>query len=354
MLERLKAGDIKNLESFLKDAAKVIRNRLASENLTDLNRARAEAQLAALTNELRAIYQKAGRQIDSDISDFASYSSSAEVRALQSVVVEQATLAVPSAVQIISAAKARPMTGGKTAVMLEPFIKGWETASVTAIENSIRLGYLQGRTNQELVREVIGTASNKYQDGLVDTTRRNAQAVVRTAIQHVAQVAKQETWKENADIITGYEWVSVLDSRTTVQCQSLSGREFEIGKGPLPPIHINCRSTTAPIIANKVLRDALRKNATQASKGAEGGAQVSANLNYYEWLKTQPDSFQDEALGPLRAKLFRDGGLSAERFQELQLGKQFEPLNLYGKTVDGVYVPGMKDLEPVAFNRAGL
>jgi hypothetical protein len=88
----------------------------------------------------------------------------------------------------------------------------------------------------------------------------------------------------------------------------------------------------------------LDEGATRASKGADGGEQVPASLNYYEWLKTQPSEFQDVALGPTRGELFRKGGLSAERFAELNLGKNFEPLTL----------EQMKELEPVAFARAGL
>lgn len=342
MLERLKAGNIKGLESFLKDAAKAIRDRLASDELTALARSRAEAQLVAIRNDLQAIYGDAGKQITSDLKDLADYATGAEARALDAVL-SGVELTVPSANQVLAAAMSRPLTSGQSAKMLEPFINDWVTGSIEKVENAIRLGYMQGRTNRELIADVVGTASNKYKDGMIDATYRNAQAVVRTSVQHVAQVARSETWAQNADIITGYEWVSTLDSRTTVQCQSLDGRVFEIGKGPLPPIHINCRSSTAPVIANKFIRDTLRKGATRVSNGDTDGP-VSAGTSYYEWLKTQPASFQDEALGVGRAQLFRDGGLSAQRFQELQLGKQFEPLTL----------DQMKELEPVAFERAGL
>ena len=344
MLERLKAGDVKKLESFLKDAAKAIRERLSRDDLTALSRARAEAQLSAIVSDLRAIYGDASKQIQSDMVDLAEYTAGAEARALSAVLVEDAKLAVPSAAQVMAAASARPLGQGKTAAMLEPFVNAWASGSVDKVENAIRLGYFQGKTNREIISEVVGTASNKYKDGLIDATFRNGEAVVRTAVQHVAQVARSEMWAQNADIIEAYEWVSVLDNRTTQQCQALSGQIFEMGKGPLPPIHPNCRSSTTPVIANKQLREALRKNATQASKGAEGGEQVAANLTYFEWLKTQPASFQDEAMGPGRAKLFRDGGISAERFAELSIGKNFEPLTL----------DEMRALEPVAFERAGL
>ena len=49
-------------------------------------------------------------------------------------------------------------------------------------------------------------------------------------------------------------------------------------------------------------------------------------------------------LGPARGTLLRDGGLSAERFQELRLSRNFEPLTL----------AEMQRLEPLAFERAGI
>jgi hypothetical protein len=71
---------------------------------------------------------------------------------------------------------------------------------------------------------------------------------------------------------------------------------------------------------------------------------VDSKLTYYGWLKTQPESFQDDVLGPMRGKLLRDGGLSAEKFASLNLDKNFEPLSL----------DEMRRREPLAFERAGL
>jgi hypothetical protein len=71
---------------------------------------------------------------------------------------------------------------------------------------------------------------------------------------------------------------------------------------------------------------------------------VPASQSYYAWLKTQPAAFQDSVIGPTRGALFRRGGLSAQRFAELQLGKNFKPIDL----------DAMRKLEPVAFERAGI
>lgn len=340
ILERLKAGEVKKLATFLKQAADVIRRRLSQGELTDMERGRAELQLQTIRTELTAIYGKAGQAMTDGMKDYADFAGGYETRALDAVLIQGVDVVTPAANQIYAAAIARPMTSGKTATLLEPFISEWSSRSVTAIENTVRQGFFEGRTNQQIVKDIIGTKANGYQDGIIDVTRRSAETVVRTSIQHVAQVARNEVYAANADIVARYEWVSTLDNRTSPSCRALDGREFEIGKGPLPPLHPNCRSSTVPVINNKYIRETLRQGATRVSVDGP----VPANMSYYEWLKTQPVDFQNEAIGPVRAQLLRDGGLSAQRFQELQLGRNFEPLTL----------DEMKKLEPVAFNRAGL
>jgi hypothetical protein len=118
--------------------------------------------------------------------------------------------------------------------------------------------------------------------------------------------------------------------------------EFPIGKGPSTPLHFSCRCVRIPILKDEYAF--LEKGETRASKGAEGGAQVDANLTYFSWLKNQPADFQDQAIGPTRGKLLRDGGLSATRFAELQVDKTFAPMTL----------DEMRVADSAAFKRAGL
>ena len=157
-------------------------------------------------------------------------------------------------------------------------------------------------------------------------------------MQHVASTARFQTWDANADLLTGYQWVSTLDSRTTQQCRSLDGQKFKLGEGPRPPLHIGCRSTTVADLDDGL--DFLDEGATRSSLTGP----VDADLTYYQWLKRQPAAFQDSAIGPKRGKLLRAGGLSAERFSELQLDRNFQPLTL----------AEMRQLEPQAFARAGI
>ena len=137
----------------------------------------------------------------------------------------------------------------------------------------------------------------------------------------------------NDDIIDGYRWLSTLDGRTSSQCRSLDGVLFKPGEGPRPPLHIRCRSQLLP-----ELEGGLDITSTRASKDGP----VRADLNYYDWLKRQPKSFQEDVIGPVRATLLRDGGLSFEKFARLNLSRDFKPQTL----------AQMKLKEPDAFKKA--
>src|SRR5699024_7714134 len=92
---------------------------------------------------------------------------------------------------------------------------------------------------------------NGYKDGLMEVTSRQAKTIVRTTVQHAAMQGKAEFANDNADIIKGEKWLSTLDGRTSSQCRSLDGVVFELGKGPRPPLHHNCRSTVLIVLKDK-------------------------------------------------------------------------------------------------------
>jgi SPP1 gp7 family putative phage head morphogenesis protein len=165
-----------------------------------------------------------------------------------------------------------------------------------------------------------------YNDGLLAKAQREISTAVRTAAQHAAMVARDETYKENDDIITDWQFVATLDDRTSIECQSLDGQIFPLGEGPRPPIHPNCRSTTIPVLDKAFA--GLQEGATRIAKGPDGTEIVPADMTYHEWLKTQPDDFQNVALGKTRAALLRSGKLTAERFSQLNLGRDFRPRTL--------------------------
>jgi len=81
----------------------------------------------------------------------------------------------------------------------------------------------------------------------------------------------------------------------------------------------NCRSTTIPVVRQEFSLDVKGQ---RPAIGADGTEVVSSNTRYSTWLRSQPKSFIDEALGPARSKLFRDGTFTLDRFTD-PTGKQY-------------------------------
>jgi len=191
----------------------------------------------------------------------------------------------------------------------------------------VRAGYFRGDTTQSIVRQIIGTRGMGYKDGHLAAIKRDATILVRTATQNMANIARQETYRENDDIIRGWQFVATLDDRTCPTCGPLDGNVYGLGEGPQPPIHPQCRCTSVPALDEAFA--GLEKGATRVARDADGNTViVDADMTYYEWLKTQDADFQDAVLGKTRGALLRDGELTAKRFSELGLGREFKPRTL--------------------------
>jgi hypothetical protein len=106
----------------------------------------------------------------------------------------------------------------------------------------------------------------------------------------------------------------------------------------------NCRSTIVAQLDERF--KFLDEGGTRRTRDPVSGdvGSTKASETYYSWLRDQPKSVQDSIIGPTRGKLLREGGLSSQRFAELQLSKNYKPLTL----------DEMKKLEPVAFEKAGI
>ncbi|MBS5848037.1 MAG: minor capsid protein [Pseudomonas putida] len=341
LLERLKAGEVKKFETYLRRADSHVRDQLTRKELTTYGRSRLEEFLGRVGGKLLEIYRAFSDRMQSDLVDIAQYEAAFEGRSLAKALLIDAVMPTDSLLRAAINTQPLQVAGVDGGKLLKPFLSGWTRTESDRVTNAIRMGVVQGQTNAEITQAIRGTAAQNFTDGVLAVTNRSARAVVQTAVQHVATTARMETLKANAEVVPGYRIVATLDRKTSVQCRSMDGREFEMGKGPVPPFHIHCRTTITPITR---LSGLFGQGATRAAVGADGGGQVSASLSYYQWLKTQPAAFQDAALGPVRGKLFRDGGLTPERFAAFQLDKNFKPLTL----------DQLKELEPVAFSKADL
>jgi SPP1 gp7 family putative phage head morphogenesis protein len=341
-LQRLTAQQVKKVNAFLQQTAAELRERLSGAELTDLSRSRLQRTLDRVTQYMKDGLSGYKSETMSDLLDIANQEADFATKALSVSV--GTDFDTPSAQQIKTAALSQPLsiTGADGGKLLSDFITDWSVGQIKGVSNAIRLGVAQGQTNAAIVQRIVGTAAQGYKNGLLAVTKRSADAIVHTAVQAIANSAREAVYDDNDDIVDGVIWVATLDSVTCPRCGALDEVEFDSDSGPRPPLHIFCRCATRPRLSGKF--KALSAGRKRTSVGDDGAAQVSGNTSYYAWLQTQPASFQDYAIGPSRGKLLRNGGISIQQFSRLQLDKNFQPMTLE----DAARV------DPMAFSTAGV
>ena len=253
-------------------------------------------------------------------------------------------IALPSAETLRAIVRSRPFEG-KT---MRQWAQTIQDEDIRRIENAVRVGMVQGETSDVIARRVVGSARLKGSDGVTEITRRQADALVRTATNFVANEARTEFLRSNSDLFQEERFVATLDSRTTAVCRANDGKRFPIGRGPRPPLHFRCRSLRVavfdadsmvqrpakPVTERQLVREFADQRGLKAPRDRAGlprgtkGAydqfarqrirqltgRVTGDMTYQEWMKRQPASFQDDVLGKTRGALFRRGGLQLDQF----------------------------------------
>lgn len=224
--------------------------------------------------------------------------------------------------QAYAAALSRPFQGR----LLSGWARNVEAGRMESIRNTIRAGYMDGLTTDQIVRRIRGTRAKGYADGLLDRSRREVQTIVQTALSHTAQTARSELYGANADIIKAVRWDSTLDTRTSEICRIRDGKLYTpdthkpVGHsipwlGGPGRAHFNCRSVDIPVL--KSFRElGIDMDEIPAGTRSSMDGQVPAETTYGQWLKRQSAARQDDILGPTRGKLFRAGKVSFDRFYD--------------------------------------
>ncbi|MEI6439056.1 MAG: minor capsid protein [Alphaproteobacteria bacterium] len=260
----------------------------ASDSLTAI---RLEQLLTQIRSIQSAGWVLIGERVNGGLQRLAD-SEAAFAARLIGVGQETVFTGAPAFAQVYAAVQARPFQGK----LLREWLKDAEEGAAKRVRETIRQGFIDGTPTDQIVRQLRGTKAAGYQDGILQGTRRGVEAMVRTAVTHTANVAHDQVFKANADIVNALRWTSVLDGRTTLICISRSGHEYPVDSGPRPPAHIGCRSVMVPVVDDIP------------------GVAPFTPPTYEAWLKKQPAAFQDEVLGASRGALFRRGGLSVDRF----------------------------------------
>jgi len=293
-----------------------------------------DARLQGIRNIINASWEEAGRDLAGELSELAEYEANHKEQVIRESTPVELNMVTPSAETLIAAVESKPFEGK----LLKEWIDKLDEDSYTRIRDAVRMGIVEGESYGQITKRVIGTKALNYTDGVTALNMRQAQALVSTAVAHTANEARQTFYGANDDLIKGVQWISSLDSRTTLVCQSRDGNVYPVDSGPRPPAHFRCRSSTTPVL--KSYKE-LGINLDEAPAGTRASmdGQVPEAETYQSWFKKKPAAFQDEVLGPTKAKLFREG-MELDRFVD-QSGKEYTLKQLRSK-------------DATAFKKAGI
>lgn len=309
---------------------------------------RLESLLSSIRAISKAAYAQIGKDLSVELKDFNAYELSYQHQVLVEHLPAVVHVASVNANQVYAAAMARPFQG----VLLKQVWPDLDAQAMKRLRQTVAQGYVEGKTTDQIIREVRGTRDGGFKDGILQKSRNDVRAVVRTAIAHTAGVAQDEVTAANADLIKAEQWSATLDLRTSSQCRIRDkklytpgdhkpiGHKIPWGAGP-GRLHWQCRSGRTHVLKSfKEMGINIPEIEVEGKTRASMDGQVGADTSYADWISRQSAARQDEVLGPTRGRLMRQGKLPLAEMYSIR----GEPL-----TLDELR---KKDAE--AFKRAGL
>jgi len=166
------------------------------------------------------------------------------------------------------------------------------------IRDSIHQSVARGLTPEQVAQRVLGTAGQRGADGVTQTSRNHVDTITRSAATSVVNGARDAFNRANPGVLTTEQFIAVLDSGTTVICRGLNGTRYPVGDGPIPPMHMGCRSMRVLVLPLDV-----------------GGPRWEPEV-YAAWIRRQPQAVQVELMGRSRLARMRAGTLDPGRFTD--------------------------------------
>lgn len=280
--------------------------------------------LAEVAADIDSIYAAAVKKAYGIVSSDLEALAASEAEFLEGElgkVVAGVSITVPASAALLASIAALPAASGSTLAQL---FDALGINSRQAVVDAIRVGMAEGETVDQLTRRLRGSVVRRaswrtvngkrtyipgqYEGGVIeDITTRQARTLARTAVMHVGNQAREALYRENADIIKGYQRVETLDGDTCLVCGADDGHVYKPDEArPELPEHPNCRGIWCPVL--KSFRElGLDVDEFPESTRASMDGQVAESETYADRLAKMDAETRRSVLGPGRAALYERG-----------------------------------------------
>ena len=230
------------LERFAGSVAKTIQNgidRARDAALLEMFNVQGVINIPALQAHLELLISKATDNALDEIKELSKHEADFNVAVLKKELDDVAE-ATEAAVLAALLNKAMPvgLADKKANRKLEPALNQFAKNTAKKIAQPVKDSQITG--GDILIAAATITA---LAGGLLSA---QSKSLARSGSVHAANTSKEEVFKANP--IKQVEWISVLDGSTTDYCRGQDGKLYDVGSGPRPPAHYNCRSITRPLI----------------------------------------------------------------------------------------------------------
>lgn len=241
-------------------------------------------------------------------------------------------LAVAEAVQVSVTASLTAGLATQTLIEGSVMAEHWRRIgqrTQRAIMDQLREGIRDGQSNAQIVTRIVGgTVEGVAVPGVMRTSRRNARALVNTGVNAVLNASRLATLQASDDVVKALQQVSTLDGRTSEICIAHSGQVWDINTlEPIPPSvlpfnggpprHFNCRSTLVPVLRS--FRElGIDADELAPSTRASMDGQVAETITFDAFLRGKSRAFQNELLGPGKARLWRGHRISLTQLVDMR------------------------------------
>lgn len=296
---------VKLLENLEKELIAKVAN-----GVTDWSKARIDKQLKEASTVIKQYYDEAAGIAKDTTTSVAQVSASATTDSLLMAVGNQVAMAaIPTASYLETLA-------GNTIIQGAVQSAWWSRQSEDTafkFQSAVRQGLVGAETTPQIVKRVRG---------VLDISKRNAETLVHTSVQSVANTTREKIFEDNNDVMSGKEWSSALDRRTCPTCGALDGKRWTTDGKPInhsmvyqiPPKHFKCRCSMIPVL--KTWRE-LGINMDELSDNTRASMEGQVNDKTFEdWLKRKTETdptFADRTLGKGRAELWRNGKITMDQ-----------------------------------------
>jgi len=255
-LRNLSSGEVKQVRRIAILADRELDELLRSRLTTDMSfTSQRWKRLQADIRELRAAsWQQMKAANRQSMIDLAKAEQDFAHGLVQAHIPVQLDFALAGTERLVALVTTQPFSGGANAARtLGQWWDGVRAADQRRIMEALQLGVLQGESVPQMAARV--------QAGM-EMSRRNAEAIVRTAVNHASSTARDAFFQANSDVLSVEMWSAMLDGRTTAVCRGRDGHYAPVDGMTMdgvpephldppsarPPAHPQCRSQMVGVL----------------------------------------------------------------------------------------------------------